>query len=482
MLLYGFMIDWHLVSVDVGALRYFAMRLEWNNLSTYHNGFYPALPVMLVKLAGPDNWHITGLILSNLLYGLSLGLSYQVLHKLLSHRAIALLATSVLAILPGFIAVFVSPMQDSLLVALFIMAIWALLVEEKFWLSGLLLGLMAATRYHGLLLAILFLVLFIFTSGASWKLKGKAALMMLLGMSPQVFISLTATGSPFDNDQLYNVFKTFYRSEIDDAALIELPKSIFGIMAHNPGQFWLTYLNILLSNTLYIIVPALALVKYYRSESWIWKTALLLIVYISLSALGGSVRMYAPIGLFIVLVFAHLFKKFDFERFKHLRLVILIGLLHFLIIENILTISVHRQNSRINDRIKTVLKEQNPAVTRSQIFSSFYDYTWQDIPGLIGYGTKRAWLRHADPWFAENFPGPDLNKGSKELWAYCEANKIRYLILNKAKMGASLHAEIRNSTDFIPLVKMDITKPRMTFSYQIHSKKFDEVYLYELSD
>lgn len=476
-LMYSYLIDWHNVSVDVGALRYFAMRLDWTDLTTYHNGFYPSLPIMAVKMVGVDAWSLFGTIVSNLLYGYCLALGYRIILHFVPHQEAALVGTAFLAISPGFFSIFTSAMPDSLMVAFFLSGVYLLTHSSKWLLGGVFLGLAAATRYHGLLLAALTFLLLVRPSKQSirsmlWCLTGFA-----LAYSPQTIFTLIATGSLFENDQLYNVFKTFYRADIGDAAQLQLPKHLLGVVTHKPEVFWPTYLRLLGSNALYILFPVVVAVAVWKQQRVVRYLAIFIGIYVLIASLGGSPRMYAPIATLMAIVLATAYKALHYTK---LRIGLLLCLLHFLAQDNMLNLSVQRQNQRTNRVIREAIHSSHPNVHREAIFSSYYDYTWEGVPGLIGYGTKRAWLRHGDAWFAQQFEAPDLQGSTDDFLKYCLRNKIEFLVLNKSKLGNKLHIGLTQSPKVSLLVHIPNTRPRITHQYQILSKQFDEIYLYRV--
>lgn len=474
---YSFLIDWHNVSVDVGALRYFALRLNWTDLSSYHNGFYPTLPILLVKLIGADAWSFWGTVFSNLLYGYALVLAYHIIRHFVQQLEASLVAAAFIAISPGFFSIFTSAMPDSLMVSLFLSGLYLVLLRQKLFWGGVLLGLAAATRYHGLLLAVLTLVILLKPSKTSLKPFFWHLLGFLLAYSPQMLFTLVATDHLFDNDQLYNVFKTFYRQDIQDAAQLQLPENLLGVIAHKPLVFWTTYARILLSHAMYWAFPLAIALWLYRREKMALRLAVFIGIYVLITSLGGSPRMYAPIAALMGLSFAMAYKNF---RFPKLRVMMVLGLFHLLVQDNILDLSVQRQNQRANGLIQEKILEQKPDVVRQDIFSSYYDYTWENIPGLIGYGTQRAWLRHGDAWFAQHYEAPDLQGGFDDFLHYCERNHIRFLILNKSKLGQEIQKGLMQSKRVPILAQIANTRPRMTHRYQIISKQFDEIYLFEV--
>lgn len=467
------------MSVDVGALRYFALRLDWAEPASFHNGFYPSLPILLVKLLGPDQWSFIGTLVSNVLLGYSLLISYKLIQHYLKDIQASVIATLLLALSPGFFSIFTSAMPDSIMVSLYLSGLYMLVCKRRWFLGGVLLGLAASTRYHGLLLACLSLLLFMHPS----KKHLRAGLFCVLGFlviySQQIAFSWIATGNFFSNDQLYNVFKTFYRNDIGDAAQLRLPGNIFGIIAHNPEVFWAKFGAMLKGKILYILLPILAALALKNHRASLLRISLFISLYVGIASLGGSPRMYAPIAALIAIVVGFIYKSTSIEW---LRIAAVLTLFHFLSIENILALSVQRQNRRANTEIKASMLQKNPSVHREAIFSSYYDYTWEGIPGLIGYGTERAWLRHGDSWFAENFEAPKLNASAEVFYQYCRRNKIQFVILNKAKLGPGLDQEIQSSKKFKLLTKIPVTRPRMTHRYQLNSKQFDEVYAFQVLD
>lgn len=476
---HSYLIGWHNVSVDVGALRYFALRLDWADPTSFHNGFYPSFSIFLVKVVGPKHWSLVGTILSNILLGYSLLISYKLIQHYLRNAHAAIIATLILAISPGFFSVFTSAMPDSIMVALFISGLYAVLCKQHWFLGGLLLGLAASTRYHGLLLACLSFVLFLHPSNKYLRAGWFFILGFLIIYSQQMIFSWMATGNVFSNDQLYNIFKTFYRNDIGDASQLQLPNSLLGVITHNSGVFWPKYWTILQSKAIYILLPAVAALLLKEHRAFLLRISLLIGLYIGIASLGGSPRMYAPIAVLIAIVLGFIYKCISLEW---LRIGLALVLFHFLCLENVLALSVQRQNQRANETIKLSMLKLNPSVRREAIFSSYYDYTWEDIPGLIGYGTERAWLRHGDKWFAKNFEAPKLNSSAHNFYQYCRRNKIEFTILNKAKIGPVLYQEIQNSSEFRLLAKIPVTRPRMTHRYQILSKQFDEIYVFLVLD
>lgn len=478
-LAFSALMHFHSVNVDISFLQEHAGHIEWLDPASYFNGFHPILLPVLIKLSGIDHWPLLGLVLSNLLYGASVALLYKLLLHRLQQTQWALVLTVLCASLPQFFEVFVSPMQDALLV--FFVLLSALKWQEnKPGASGMWMALAALSRGHGLFIALLFFLFWIGPRFREFKQWRKWLLALVLVYSPQLLVNWSATGNPFANHQTFNIYQHFYLGMFPSSADLEVPTSLWAIIQMDPGHFWTVYKSLLLKNGLWLFIGLLALVAgIVRKDKWLLRIALLLQAYFLVAILGNSSRLYAPVIFFVALAVSGLVQGFHVNRKTILwpGIALGLGILHFSWMENASLLLKYRHSERMTAAFNAAIVKDRPETTRKDVFNGHFEYTWGSLPGRAGRSRLTNWSRYKNPTYNETFPVPSLEDEPDRFHDTCQKMGIEFLVIRQGLLVPDAFERWMAYPGFEVLESMPQKKFMMSSHYEPLSKEIDQIHL-----
>jgi hypothetical protein len=274
-----FQLGWHTlvrintIEVDGYFVQAAALLRGEPYIDPYRPPLYTVAIAVLSGLTGVSTFVVANLI-SAIAYGLTIGLTYIVARRVLpgwwAVVAQLLVALNVLMIHQGFMA------TTDMLAALFALALLQVIVQiadrgaapdatlnntatdltgftrlQSRWqitLAGILAALLYLTRYNGVALALVcvLVILWISRSAGWWRLTSRLAgfgLVFAMICLPWWFYNTVQNGSPFANDNWKNVALSIY-GDGDFSYLDRVPfTGLFDTLFHNPTrtvEFWLT--------------------------------------------------------------------------------------------------------------------------------------------------------------------------------------------------------------------------------------------------
>ena len=475
--------NFHSVNVDIAAVQHHASQIEWLNPASYFNGFHPVLLPILIKVSGITHWPLTGLLLSNLLYGLSCIWVYRIVHSQVNDVLVAVLATLIICSLKPFFEVFVSPMQDSLLVFLVLISLHKLIQKDLLW-SGVFIGLAALARGHALYIGLLIFVFYVL-KGKSLKQLYKWPLGAFIAYTPQMVVNIAATGNPFANHQLFNIYQHFYLGTFDYTAQLEVPSTLVQLIGNNPHLFFKEYVNLISQNLLFIAIPIIGIAwgVYVKRRPTI-TISLICLLYFATSILSNSSRAFAPALIFLALLTAYFiryFKTLDFPG-KYVLALTVIGLVHYSFIQNLTMLLDYRQSEKLTSEFSELMIHETPNLERKQVFNGHFEFTYTGIPGTIGRVRTNNWYRYKNEAYNTHYPAPLLTLPGPEMLDYCQTNEIQFLVIREGLIDEQLLREWQNT----PGLKSISSRSRLRYSistyYEILSKETDRIHLIKVGD
>lgn len=473
------LMHFHSVNVDVAFLQDHASKIEWLQPASYFNGFHPILLPILIKISGISQWPLVGLLLSNLAYGACLALIYRILKQQFKQPSLALLLTVVSGSLPQFFEVFVSPMQDSLLV-LFILLSMASFQKGKLHVSGMWMGLSALTRGHGLFIALLFFLFFVWSQHRDVKTWRKWIIGMLLVYTPQLIVNWTASGNPFTSYQNFNIYQHFYLGQFPSSAELEIPKTLLGIIQIDSTYFFKKYTVLLTKNAPWFVLSFIGLViGLLKKDKALISTGALVSCYMLVAILGNSSRLYAPILLFVASLSIGLVRSLPLQQkpVVWMAVAVVLGLLHFSWMDNASLLLKYRHSHRMTQQFSTALLSDRKDVTRRDVLNGHFEYTWNGIPGFAGRARLSNWYRYQNPEYHKAFPVPSLQSSAAEFHTTCLQLGIQYVVLRQGLLKSDAFENWAQHDGFSILESLPQKKFFISSHYEPLSKEIDTVHL-----
>lgn len=473
------LMHFHSVNVDITFLQEHASKIQWLQPSSYFNGFHPLLLPVLIKLSGIVSWPLIGLLLSNSLYGFCSALLFTILKRQLNQQTLALLITVALCSLPQFFEVFVSPMQDSILVLFVLLAVWSF-QREKLFSSGIFMGLAALTRGHGVYIALLFLLIFVCSEYRNFRKWRRWLLGMLLMYSPQLLVNFSATETLLESYQNFNVYQHFYLGQFPSSATLILPNTILGIIQEDPVHFKKGYSLLLQKNALWLGISGFALILgVLKRNKVLARSGLLLLAYLLLAIMGNSSRLYAPVVLFFGFVLMEMLPLLRFQKSTLLWPGILsfLALLHISWMDNASLLLKYRHSERLTQSFSDTMLNDLPTITRNQVYNAHFEYTWTGISGFAGRARATNWYRYQNPEYNTTFKVPSLEDSPSQFHTLCKELGIEYLVLRQGLLVPDAFDRYASYPGF--KIKNSIAQKKFMISshYEALSKDIDSVHL-----
>lgn len=413
---------------------------DFNDLATFHNGFFPAYSILLYKLISLVSTGLNVMIVSAIINILALaGIWITLLQWIRKEfRNLTYQPFFALLVLISFNKFFVfTVVQGPYLIfafllcrALFLLSIQNLKTKHLVFI-GLLIATAASIRFHGLIM-----LLFVFALSVARFISLKELLVIVavfaIGSIPNSIVSISNGQFPFSSSQTISIANI----EWENLNPYTEQPSMVDVFLNEPFIFISQYFSRLKGRFLFLIVSIITLCStlIYRNSYSIKILSFFSIFYILFVSIHPSHRglipvyFLSPIGvLFIANNFNQVFKRFKF--LKTINISALIALLCFLIFRtNYPSQSTKQAALQVdqNRKIEKVLKAKQIEVTEVFTNSAFF-YFPNDLPELPL--TKGGWPKMS-PTFYEHRPNLNTHQIDSFLLD-CKKNEIKAVVIKK---------------------------------------------------
>ena len=298
---------WHshfaMLSNDVFPLRWQAEHLSLHHPETFYDGFFPIGYPLLLRLGSlTGNPVLAVMLLQIVLASIYVLLARQVLQSMLSEAA-AVLALPLVLFAPQAADNILSVTPD-FLAALCALAAFFFLIRQdipgNIFFAGLTMGAGYLFRTHVIVLGLsVVLALFIFQK----KQRFRMALLFCAGLLPfvvmQGLLQVWSGHGFFENAQAFNFWRMMYGMDWNNPPALG-GVSVLDIIQANYSAFFAAYWSSIIQESLYIIPTLVAfLFLFLRGRTSPNRTLAALtfaaLVYLAITATGGSPRNVAPV-------------------------------------------------------------------------------------------------------------------------------------------------------------------------------------------
>jgi hypothetical protein len=290
---------------DVFALRWQAEHLSFGNPGSFYNGFFPiGFPLLLHVSLITGNPILAMMILQFVLAAFYAAMVYRLLIRLVPGRAITIVLPLAL-FAPPVIHAIASPTPD-FFAAFAVLAGFLFLTSEgrgNFIRAGVCIGIACLFRSHVLVLAASISVgLLFYQKEQRFRAFSSFCFAVIPFILIQGLVQVWSGHSFFENAQAFNIWKTMHGMDWSNPPALGHTRAS-EVILENPALFFASVCNWLLIYSFYILpfiaTIILSLVPSKRIAFSLSKPFMLLIVvalvYILMTAAGGSVSAFTPI-------------------------------------------------------------------------------------------------------------------------------------------------------------------------------------------
>ncbi len=319
----GLFTSFHPPLNDFWGNLFLAQHLEFGDIATWHDGFFPFGYTLLLKLSPTDLFPpVFGYVLNALLMVPFMLALLNAASRYGMNKWWKVTFAVAAYLFPRLFHYYAAPGADFGSAVFF--SVGALLVlraaaikgrNRLGWLliSGVLLGLSALWRYHGLAAGVLFLIsAFVFSPQARRQVLVVSAVMILV-FSPQVIASIVAGEGLLGTYQYFNIYKSFHDINWYRAGELSIPRSFVAVIAENPAEFLSSWGVSFVKIGLVAWIPACALFvlrKDMRNEVLIWGLfGVLYSAVVAVADSGRAVLLLLPVSILFALMSFQAFTK-----------------------------------------------------------------------------------------------------------------------------------------------------------------------------
>jgi len=453
----GFLTNFHVYSNDFWGNLFMAEHLDISQPESFYNGFFPLGYAVYLRLFSFGDSIISG-YLTNILLGLVMLGSIAYLGSVTVGPKWALFSTIILSILPKIFPYITIPGPD-IGTAAFITLGGVLLICSTFEsdskrsmklvvCGGILCGLAAMWRYHGLVLGLsLILSTSIFSRRPLYSL-----VLGLVGFffiySIQIFFNVLSGHGLFETSTAFNVYKLIYDINWHKVSSLKdvVPTSILGVILFSTRKFLLKY-QFSIQKYLPLFIPSLSGIFLLKERKLIEISMVISQVsflYIIVVVMGDSSRVIIPLLPLIVyqiIVMSKFIYESALDMLKNSRrleivstftiLIIVVGILsssflHF----DFESIKVRKTRNHVYRAIQERLIEDGDGrLTNSrQVFTTDFDLYFPDLKFYRPI-TNGGWGRYS--LFGFNEENPELStRNIDEFIKDCYTHNIVYIVLS----------------------------------------------------
>ena len=430
--------------------------LNINEPASFYNGFFPVGYPIFLKMLSIGNIFITA-YLANILFGLVMLGAVAYLTYVTVGPGWALFCTITLSLIPKIFRYITTPGPDIGTTAfiavggtLLILSVTKNLKDNQriklILLSGVLFGLSALWRYHGLPLGVGFII-------GSALISRKYFIYLVFGLtsifltySIQSFFNIASGHGLLETATSFNVYITMYGVTWQKVSLMvkDLPHSVLEVIFSSPIRFLQTYSYNFLK-IIPLIIPSLLGIfllkdkKQVKISSIISLATILYLLVVSIGS-GRSDRTGLPIipfTIYQITVLASFAYRKAFENLGTRNLRIL-SVFAFVVVSFKLSSFGYDNFADIKDRkdfqekyqsIQRVLIQEGVQNSK-QVFSTSYDLYFPELKPYQPYNNG-DWARYDMYGLNQEYPELTTQNMDKFL-ADCHQHAITHLVLDKS--------------------------------------------------
>lgn len=405
-LVYNGLCNWDRTFTDVSVQKYFASNIQWLEPASYAFPFYPSLWPVIIKIIGVNNWDYFYLIINPIILGLVIISVFLLLIKLGGDFFWSFALVMILGLNGFFIRPYLNGLSDGTFALVWVWAIYASLVRKRWLIFGILIGCMSLMRHHGLLFGLMSLIFIVLPQKSI-----RATLLFMAGAAltyaPQLIIDVSAGNFPFQTEQGFNIYKTFW----SDIATEELamPEDLIHKVLEHPTRVWYRYTARMLNYWVTFFLPILVFCwSFYHKKTLVKNVALFALFTIAISSFGWSPHILPPYWILLVtlvLLASNHVKNYLNKKIIKLIFIILIIKKGFDVSLSLLSTQEHNIANSLNQQklstyfIKNNIKNYNKILIEDHGFS-----LGKYMEGNIPYLFQQHWLRYNNDEYNRKYP------------------------------------------------------------------------------
>jgi hypothetical protein len=460
---------------DVFALRWQAEHLSLWHPGSFYNGFFPVgFPLLLHASLITGNPIFALMLLQFALAIFYAAMVHRLLVRLIPGRAVAIVLPLAL-FAPPVIHAILSPTPD-FFAAFAVLAGFLFLTGEERWnfiRAGVCVGIACLFRSHVLALvgAIAVALLLFYRKDQRLRAFSHFCLGVIPFVVVQGLVQVWSGHSFFENAQAFNIWKTMHGMDWSNPPALSHTRA-FSVILENPALFFSSVWNWLLIYSFYIVpliaAMILSLVPNKRYTFSISKQLILLaivaLVYIFMTAAGGSVSAFTPVIPVIAASLAYLIEAVFGQMLRSRAWVVptLTAVFWSASLTGLFILTL-RNAERIEDYAKidsqlhvySSIDGPAPNTNESQtdalrIYTDDYDFYFPDLH----YRTPRfsgGWPEVGFPSYLKEFP--HIHNSNAEIeHEDLMRNGIQWVIYRLPPYDATGYANVRDDTTLFRLM------------------------------
>jgi hypothetical protein len=326
--------------------------------------------------------------------------------------------------------------------ALFVLLAFLALVQKRFGIAGVWLGVGLLFRTHVLaLLVAVVVVLVISDRRAILKIIAGALPFVLL----QGLIQVWSGHGFFESAQALNVFRMMYGMDWSEPP--QLHQGMFALIASDPSRFINAYLSNLI-NSSYLIIP-LVIVLFWRKTEKLRLLAIVSLIYILVITIGFSPRALVPVWPVAAIAISYILEQF-LPAFTE-RWVCALAIAAVVAVSVIVIVGAERARARVDEyhSIEQALNINDDASAK-QIYTD--DFSFYFPSRMLTPRTSGGWAEIGLDRYLQSMPHISANS-VMELHNQLVRNGIRAAIMRRPAINERFYGFIAGDTADFKLIE-----------------------------